>query len=290
MRRILVRRFWVTAATAVLALAVTLYLLAVGALFLAQGEFTYPRGRSTEIGDPPADLPSQIVHFKTPDGETLAGWWAPPKPGRPVILMLAGNGGGVSPNLARWRQITAEGVGFLAFGYRGYDGSTGRPDEAGLYRDGLAAYDWLAARTPSSDIVIHGYSLGSAVATRVAQARPARALVLEAPLTSLAAVGADRYPWAPVGLLLREKFDNLGRIDQIHLPLLILHGTDDSVIAEAHSEILFARANRPKTLVRITGGGHSGLLADGGYDDVWRFLGLPATAAVKPSHQVIVQP
>ena len=88
--------------------------------------------------------------------------------------------------------------------YRGYAGSGGSPSEAALFSDALEIFDWLAERT--DDIVVHGESLGTGVATYVAAERPARALVLEAPFTAALDIAAATYPWVPVALLMRDPF------------------------------------------------------------------------------------
>ena len=64
--------------------------------------------------------------------------------------------------------------------YRGYGKSEGEPSEKGLYLDAEAAYDWIVAHgyTPKQ-IVIHGESLGTAVATYLATNRQSAGVILE---------------------------------------------------------------------------------------------------------------
>jgi fermentation-respiration switch protein FrsA (DUF1100 family) len=224
------------------------------------------------------------VRIRTPDGETLQAWYAPPAPGRPVFLFLHGQG--ASLELGKWRyiRIRAEGSGFLALAYRGFSESTGAPSEKGLFTDGLAAYDWLRAKGYApQDIVIHGHSLGTGVATYVAAHRPARALILEAPFTAASEVAAGRYPYVPVLWLMKDRFDNLDRIRGVHMPVLIAHGTRDRVIPFAEGRAVFAAANAPKTFVAMPGSDHNTLVRDGVYHAYWRFLSLPDTETSPPA-------
>jgi fermentation-respiration switch protein FrsA (DUF1100 family) len=222
------------------------------------------------------------VRIPTPDGQVLEAWYEPPRPGKPVFLYLHGQA--ASLELGKWRYIRLhkEGVGYLALAYRGFSGSTGSPTEQGLFTDGLAAYDWLRARGfADRDIVIDGHSLGTGVATYVATQRPARALILEAPFTAAVDVGQERYPYMPVALLMRDRFASRDRIGDVHMPVLIVHGTADATVPFAEGQKLYGLANAPKVFIAMPGSGHNTLVCDGLYDHVWPFLGL-APADVDP--------
>lgn len=259
---------------ALLAVLAIGYALAVGIMFFGQREMLYHPGafRGTpEVGGPPI----QVVGIDTPDGERLVGWYLPPRPGKPTILFFNGQSGGLQFQTGRWTRIADAGVGFLAIGYRGYDGSTGRPSEAGLHIDARAAWDWLAQRTRPGDIVIHGFSLGTGVAARLATERPARAVVLEAPYTSTADIAARSYPWLPVRWLMLDQYRSKDLIARVRSPVLIVHGDGDVVIPFAQGRALYDLAPPPKRLVRMVGSNHNTLPRDGLYDHIWRFLGLP---------------
>ncbi len=263
------------AAIATLTVLALLYLLPVGYLYVNQRHLLYrTEAEPTEPLNP--SLKIQDIRIKTPDGETLQAWYEPPQPGRPVFLFLHGQGGTLAMSKYRYIRMHKQGVGYLALAYRGYSSSTGHPTEKGLLIDGLAAYDWLAAKGfKASDIIIHGHSLGAGVATYVATQRPARALILEAPFTGAADVAQERYPFIPVTLLMHDKFLNRERIRDVHIPVLIAHGDRDSVIPFAQGQRLFALANAPKTFVRMHGSEHNTLTRDGVYPHYWAFLGLP---------------
>lgn len=278
---------WVRAVGILLGILILLYALIVGVVFFKQREWLYPVIASSAAPD--ADGPAiQVVSIDTPDNERLVGWYLPPQPGQPTMLFFSGQGGGLSLQTGRWQRIARQGVGFLAIGYRGHDGSTGKPSETGLHTDARAAYDWLAKRTSSDQIVIHGFSLGSGVAARLAIERPAKALILEAPYTSTADVAAKAWPWLPVNLLMLDQYRSRDIIDQVAMPILIVHGDRDVVIPFSQGRLLFDLAGSPKRMVQMIGSNHSTLTRDGLYDHVWRFLDLPASATAAPDHKAAV--
>ncbi|QTC93282.1 alpha/beta hydrolase [Brevundimonas goettingensis] len=249
----------------------------------------YPivHGSPTPDADGP---PIQVVHIDTHDHERLVAWFLAPKPGRPTILFFGGQGGGLSFQSGRWRRMADEGVGFLAVGYRGHDGSTGKPSEKGLHTDARAAWDWLARTTPAQDIVLHGFSLGTGVATRLAVERPARALILEAPYTSTADIAAEAWPFIPVRLLMLDQYRSRDIIDRVSIPLLIVHGSADEVIPFEQGRTLYDLAHTPRRLVKMVGSNHATLTRDGLYDQIWTFLNLPLPASTaEAGHRVAVE-
>lgn len=259
---------------ALIGVAVLLYAGAVGYLYVEQRHLLYHNKAGAEAPDI-AHLPIEDVRIPTSDGQSLEAWYEPPQPGKPVFLFFHGQA--ATLELGKWRYIRMhkEGVGYLAVAYRGFSGSTGTPTEKGLFIDGLAAYDWLRAKGyQPSDIVIHGHSLGTGVATYVASQRPARALILEAPFTAASDVAQGRYPIMPVSLLMHDHFNSASRIKDVHMPVLIVHGDADSVVPFAEGQKLYQMANDPKSFVVMHGSEHNTLVRDGLYDHVWPFLGL----------------
>lgn len=248
-----------------------MYLLVVGAAWADQDQLLYqpdPRLIAPETDGPPIE----VVRLTASDGTKLVAWYLPPKGDKPVMLYFSGNAQGLAYQKWRWRRLDKAGVGFLAVGYRGYSGSEGKPSEAGLQRDGEAAYAWVAARYPEQRIVIHGYSLGSGVAVQLATHHPARALILEAPYTSTVDAAKAHYPFLPVGLLMRDRYPSIDRIGQVRMPLLVIHGDRDSVIPYSLGRRLFGAANDPKQFITMEGSDHNTLVRDGLYGYVWRYL------------------
>lgn len=257
------------------------YALAVGTIYLAQRSLLFPGSRPGSQAAAIVVPGGERVTVATADGERLAAWHVAPEPGRPVFLFLHGNGGALEFQTGRWSRLRDAGAGVLAISYRGYPGSSGRPSEAGLHADARAGYEWLRARYPADRIVVHGASLGTAPAVRLAAEVPVRAVVLEAPFTAAVDVAAEAYPWVPVRTLMLDQFRTYEWISKVTAPLLIVHGAQDRTIPVAQAERLYLMANAPKHLVRLPAGDHNSLVRDGLYGHVWPFL--EQQARVRPA-------
>jgi len=197
------------------------------------------------------------------EGQQLHAWWLPADdPNAPVALYLHGarwNLTGSVTRIPRWKQL---GYSVLAVDYRGFGQSTDvAPTEALAYEDAEAAFDYLGRLAPGRPRLIVGHSLGGAIATDLAVRHPeAAGLVLEATFTSAEEM-VDRSAWGmlPVSLILTQKFDALSKIARVHMPVLVIHGTDDAIVPFAMGERLYAAANAPKRFVRVEGAGHHNL-------------------------------
>jgi uncharacterized protein len=220
-----------------------------------------------------AGLPqAEEVVLVSSDGEKLIAWHVPPRAGKKLVIYFQGNAGGLDLCAERFGRLTADGTGVLALCYRGYGGSTGSPGEAGLIRDALAAYDYAVERQPAARIVLWGESLGTGVAVALAAERDVGGVILDAPFSSIADVGAAAYPLAPVRWLIKDPFHSDRRIARVHAPLLIRHGEGDAVVPIRFGQRLFALANEPKRFERFAGEGHVITDERGGMDSVRAFL------------------
>jgi len=220
-----------------------------------------------------AGLPkASEVNLTSPDGERLVAWHVPPQSGKPLIIYFQGNAGGLSLRVERFRKLIEDGNGLLALCYRGYGGSSGRPSEIGLIADALAAYEFAAQEVEPNRIVLFGESLGTAVAVALASERQVGALILDAPFTSAADVGAAAYRFVPVRWFMRDPFYSDRRIAKVRAPILVMHGERDLVVPISFGERLFALANDPKRMHRFPLGGHVNLDDHGAMDVVREFL------------------
>jgi fermentation-respiration switch protein FrsA (DUF1100 family) len=203
------------------------------------------------------------VWLQSRDGTKLHAWWIPATAPSPTshplaTLHLHGNGGNITDRVLSARHINAAGSPVLLLDYRGYGRSSGRSSETGLYQDAEAAYDWIISNGYSPEqIVIHGESLGTAVAVHLATERPSAGLVLEAPFTSARAVAGRVLPI--MGPLLIWGYNSMGLIRRVRVPLLIIHGDRDEVIAFEFGQELFKAANNPKWFWTIHGATHNNL-------------------------------
>ncbi|WP_201159486.1 alpha/beta hydrolase [Rhodoplanes elegans] len=248
-------------------------------LFLAQRTLMYP-AETRRTAPAAAGLPqAEEITLATADGERIVAWHVPPRGEKPVILYLHGNGGALRHRAPRFSALAGDGFGLLAVSFRGYGGSTGAPSEAGLIADAAAAHAVAAERYGAGRIVVFGESLGTGVAVALAATRPVGRLILQAPYTSTADVARIAYPFAPIGLLMKDQFRSDLRAPDVTAPVLILHGTQDSVIPIAFGEALFAAFRSDKRLVRLQGGDHEDLDDFGALDAVRDFLAGARPAA-----------
>jgi fermentation-respiration switch protein FrsA (DUF1100 family) len=215
---------------------------------------------------------TEAVRIETEDGEHIVAWYHAPQADQPIFLFFDGNGGRPQIWGGRWRRIADTGAGFLAVYYRGYSGSTGARSERGLHLDAGAGYDWLITHGyRPNDIVIHGFSLGSGPAVKLASEHPARALILEAPFTGVDDVAAGLV--TPVGAsFVRDSYRTRDWIGDVRMPVLVVHGDADTVIPFAQGRRLYALANEPKTFIRMPGSDHATLVRDGIYEHIATFL------------------
>jgi fermentation-respiration switch protein FrsA (DUF1100 family) len=241
---------------------VVLYGGFVALLYVAQRSLQYfPERRRTApraVGLPEAE---EAV-LDTADGEHVIVWHVPPRQGRPVFLYFHGNGGSLRWRDERFRALITDGSGLVALSYRGYGGSSGRPTETGLVEDAATAYAFAIARYPAEHIVLWGESLGSALALAVAAEKPVGHLVLEAPFTSAADVGAQHYWFVPVRLFMKDQFRSDLRASKVTAPILVVHGENDTIVPMTFGKRLYGLIQAPKRFVRIAGAGHNDLGAD----------------------------
>jgi pimeloyl-ACP methyl ester carboxylesterase len=242
-----------------LILALVFYGGLVALLYFAQRSLQYFPERQRTL-PAAAGLPeAQEAVLDTADGERVIVWHVAPRAGKPVIIYFHGNGASLRWRVDRFRALTADGSGLIALSYRGYGGSSGSPTEAGLVNDGRAAYDFARERYPAERIVLWGESLGSAVAVALAAEKPVGQLVLEAPFSSAADVGAAAYWFVPVRWLMKDQFRSDLVVGKVTAPVLVLHGERDAVVPIALGERLYDLINSPKQFVRFPGSGHNDL-------------------------------
>lgn len=203
------------------------------------------------------------VWLRSSDGVRLNAWWVA-VPGSPIAtLYLHGNGGNLAHRPGHLREMAAAGSSVLIVDYRGYGKSDGRPTERGLYRDADAAYDHLIAiGYQPAQIVIHGESLGSAVAADLASQRACAALILECPFTSLSAVAGTVVPF--VGRLFAGGYNTRAKIRKVHVPVLIIHGDQDETVPYEMGRAVYEAANNPKSFWTVEAATHMDIVETAG--------------------------
>lgn len=238
-------------------LAMSGYGALCGYMYARQDALVYPGG-TTAIQPLPAPDSVGLKDFQpitldTSDGEHLKAWWRPPEDGRGVILYLQGNAQSLAApwRVARLRDIADAGYGILGLEYRGFGGSTGNPSEPGLIADAEAGYDLVARKAPGAKTILFGDSLGAAVAIALATKRPVAGLMLDSPFASAERLGHLRYPWVPIGILMRDKWPSDERVKNVTAPILIASCDQDRVVPPSEPKRLFdaAFASNPKDMI-----------------------------------------
>ena len=203
------------------------------------------------------------VRITTEDGAKLYGWWAPPIPGRGIVVLLTGTGVVMSDYAPLMADFAAQGLGVLGVDYRGNGASAGAPSEAAWRADARAAYDFAHAAAPQSKIAAYGQSMGTGFAVMLAADRPAVGVLLDSPYASVARLfERDGIPLArgvplPARLLMNNPIDAEAVIGKLRVPVLMLHGSEDRVILPEDARRLYAAAREPKELIEVQGAGHA---------------------------------
>jgi len=186
-------------------------------------------------------------------------WLAQAAADAPVLLYLHGARWDVRGSAHRMRRMHALGFAVLGVDYRGFgQSSPGLPSEDLAHEDALAAWQWLAQQQPQARRYLFGHSLGGAIAVRLAAEVPDLAgLMVEASFPSIPdVVRSFKWGWLPVSPLITQRFDAASRIGQVKAPVLVVHGSDDSLIAPALGRALYERAPEPRRFVLVEGGSH----------------------------------
>ena len=208
------------------------------------------------------------VVFPTSDGVKLHGWFVKGN-SESTWIWFHGNAGNISHRLEQLMLLHSHlGVNILLFDYRGYGQSEGKPSEKGTYRDARGALDYLLSRqdVDPRKIVYFGKSLGAAVAVDLARQHEPHGLVLESTFTSVRDMAKRQYPFLPIFMLVRTKYDSLSKIGGISSPLLIVHGDRDELAPISQGRRLYEAAKDPKSFYEVPGAGHNDVTATGGED------------------------
>lgn len=203
----------------------------------------------TTVPRPPPGVEERWI--TTRDNVRIHAWYVPARDARATLVWSHGNAGNIAGRVDVALALAARGVDVLAYDYRGYGRSEGRPSEAGVYLDAEAAYD-SAGDLP---IVCFGESLGGAVSIHLASVRPCAGVAVVSTWTTLRDVARSHY--GPLAALVGDRFDSLARIGTLSVPVFVAHGDRDEVVPFALGERLFAAAREPKRFLRIAGAHHN---------------------------------
>ncbi len=164
-----------------------------------------------------------------------------------TILLFHGNAGNLFNRVYKLNELNKLDLNILIISWRGFSGNEGRPTEKNLYHDANEAVKWLNNRgVNNKNIILYGESLGTGVATELGKRNTFGGIILESPFTSIAKAAKIYYPFLPINLLLKDRYDSIKKIQSITTPILIMHGKKDNIIPQNMGLELFEKANEPK--------------------------------------------
>ncbi len=212
-----------------------IYIVIVSAAYFAQTWLLFPT-KLAEAGRPQLPASAERLEVKASDGERLVGVRIPAASHAsrrgPLLLGFGGNAWNAE-NTALYLHDVFPDADVVAFHYRGYRPSGGRPSAEALLADSLAIFDHLQA--VPQQIVAVGFSIGTGVAAYLARHRPLAGLILVTPFDSLEALAREHYFWAPVGLLLRHRMATLDWIGDVRAPTALITARYDTIVPERRS-------------------------------------------------------
>ena len=216
-------------------------------LYIFQRSLMYHPDENNYFGDK-LEVKIEKVKITTSDNIDLLGWFHKKDlKNLKTIVYFHGNAGKLENRIYKLNYFKEMDVNFLIIAWRGFSGNNGKPSEKGLYEDGKSTITWLKnLGLLDEDIIIYGESLGTGIATELAQNNNYAGLILETPFTSMIEAAKNFYPYIPVGLLLKDKYKNDKKILDINIPLLVMHGEADQIVPFWMGKKIYEMANQPK--------------------------------------------
>ena len=226
---------------------VAIYLIVLIFLFFFQRNLMYHPDENNYSGDN-LEVNIEKVTIKTTDNINLLGWFHNKNlKSYKTIVYFHGNAGTLENRIHKLNHFKDMDVNFLIIAWRGFSGNKGKPSEEGLYTDGASAINWLKEKgLNEEDIIIYGESLGTGIATEITQNKNFAGLILETPFTSMIEAAKNFYPYIPVGLILKDKYENNEKIKNINIPVLVMHGEADQIVPFWMGKKIFNLASEPK--------------------------------------------
>ncbi len=216
-------------------------------LFFYQRNLLYHPNENNYSGDK-ISVDIKKVKILTSDNIELLGWYHKKNlKDYKTLIFFHGNAGTLDNRIHKLNHFKDMEVNFLIIAWRGFSGNNGNPTEKGLYIDGRSAVNWILKQgVKEENIILYGESLGTGIVTEIAQNKKFAGVILETPFTSMVAAAKQFYPYIPVNLLLKDRYENEKKIKHINVPIIIMHGKKDKIVPFSMGERIFELANEPK--------------------------------------------
>lgn len=258
-----------------LIISFVIYLILLTYIYLFQRNLLYHPSVNGYQGDK-INFDYEEVFIENKEGIKLKAWLHKKDLiNKKTILFFHGNAGNLSNRNYKLNELSKFDVNFLILAYRGFSGNKGRPNEQGLYQDAKSTLDWLKTKgVREKNLILYGESLGTAIAIETAQNKNLAGIILESPFTSMIKLAQKYYPFLPVKLLLKDKFETIKKLPNINSPLLVLHGRLDTIVPFAMGKELFEQANEPKFKYFIDNDDHMMRYDKNLLDEIKKFVSL----------------
>ena len=223
------------------------YFTVVVSIYFYQRNLLYHPNENNYSGDK-LTVDVENVKIQTSDNLSLNGWFHKKDlQNFKTLVFFHGNAGTLDNRIYKLNHFKDIDINFLIIAWRGFSGNKGKPTEEALYIDGRSAVEWIINKgVREENIILYGESLGTGIATEIAQSKNYAGLILETPFTSMADAAKKFYPYIPIKLLLKDKFENYKKIKNINSPILIMHGEVDQIIPFKMGKKIYEIANEPK--------------------------------------------
>ena len=187
------------------------------------------------------------VYIESEKDIKLKSWYSYLNPNKKTILFFHGNAGELGARTYKLNKFNDLDLNFLIISWRGFSGNNGKPTEQGLYKDAQKAVEWLEKKgINKKDIILYGESLGTGIAVELATKNEYSGIILESPYTSMIDMGKRFYPFLPISILQKDKYNSLKKINMIKSPILVLHGKSDTLVPFYMGKKIYDAANEPK--------------------------------------------
>ncbi len=230
-----------------------------------------PREPLKKFYDPSiVGLKQEEIEFTNKDGTRLHGWWFSSKtqPSKGTVVFFHGNGENLTTHFLSLSWMPAEGYNYFIFDYPNYGVSEGEPTPYTTVISGQAALEWVHASKDQRPLIIYGHSLGGNIAFRsvldLKEIIPVRALILDGSFLSYRSIARKKasesvllWLFQPVAwLIMSDTYAPQHIENRASIPLLVIHGQKDTVVAAQFGEEIFEKSPEPKEIWRIEDGQH----------------------------------
>ncbi|MGB3403233.1 MAG: alpha/beta hydrolase [Microcoleaceae cyanobacterium] len=254
----------------------TVYALACCVLLFGQNRFIFFPSRLLETTPADINLSYQDVWLsvgsKDSSTEKIHGWWIESALGsdQPVIIHFHGNSSNIGANLGYVKMFHDMGFSVFIIDYRGFGQSSQRfPSEKMVYQDAETAWNYVVEtqKVDPQKVVVFGHSLGGAIAIELATRHPEMSgLIVESSFSSMQDMVdyQGKYWMFPIHWILQQRFASIEKVNHLKMPILLTHGTADTVVPSRMSQTLYAAAIEPKQLLIVEDADHNNVRQVGG--------------------------